>query len=145
VELAKCLGVRRVNVLRFVPQGRGEAHRNELLLSAEAEQSFLDDLRQLRSSCSVAIRTGSPFNHLLPGGRTPCEAGRGKLVIQPDGNVLPCEAFKHATRRNTGLSALRSPPADILGPSSLRALRSQFRLSSRFVCPVHSRSSEPVR
>ena len=81
VHLADGYGMRRISVLRFVPQGRGLENRAELELSREEEDSFVHDLIRLRSESKVDVRTGSPFNGIIPGNTVPCRAGLGKLVI----------------------------------------------------------------
>lgn len=95
VELLANMSIERVSWLRFVPQGRGEVNRDLLQLSK-------DQLRQLAHIRvklphiypKVQIRTGAPFNILLPQSPTLCAAGLSVLTILPDGRAAPCDAFK---------------------------------------------------
>jgi radical SAM protein with 4Fe4S-binding SPASM domain len=131
-------GLRRMSVLRFVPQGRGLENREELELSREDEDAFLAELVRCRSSGKVAIRTGSPFNGLVKGNHVPCRAGSSKLVVQPDGNVIPCEVFKHEGRRNWQLSVYDATLEECLESAQFIDLRNRLAKSNSLACPVHS-------
>jgi len=138
VALAAELGVQRVSVLRFVPQGRGGQNRAELELSAAEEGAFVAALPRIQSATGVDIRTGSPFNGIIPSNTVPCRAGASKLVVQADGNVLPCEVFKDARRRAWGLSVYNHTLAEVLMSPQLEALRQRLAASRCLECPVHS-------
>ena len=135
VELSKSLGIARVSILRFVPQGRGLEHRDALELFVDEEQSLIQTITRLRSEGKVELRTGSPFNGLVPGNRVPCRAGRTKLVVQPDGNVLPCEVFKDCSRRQWGMAA-NMHLAEMLSSPSVGSL-AQLLKGRGALCPVH--------
>lgn len=137
LDLAKQLGVRRLSVLRFVPQGRGLMNVGSLELSAEEEDAFIARLLQLRDESDIEIRTGSPFNGIVPGNAVPCRAGSGKIVVQADGNVLPCEVFKHDERRQWNLSVHRQSIRDILESEEIGTLRALLQHTSCLDCPVH--------
>ncbi len=137
VSLADSLNVRRVSVLRFVPQGRGARNRDALKLCHNEEDMFVRRLLALREQSRVEIRTGSPFNGIVPGNRVPCRAGFRKLVVQPTGNVLPCEVFKHQRRCQWHLSIYERSLVDILQDASLTALRKRLQDSDCLQCPVH--------
>jgi len=137
VELASDLGIRRVSLLRFVPQGRGLVNRPELELSREAEDTFVAELTHIRQERKVELRTGSPFNGIIPGNHVPCRAGSGKLVVQSDGNVLPCEVFKHVQMRCWGLSACAMSLGKMLGSPKIVALRRRVEATDCERCPVH--------
>ncbi|MBL7139572.1 MAG: radical SAM protein [Planctomycetes bacterium] len=144
LDLARELGIRKVSVLRFVPQGRGLYNRSQLELSRDEEDAFVERLLILRSRVPLEIRTGSPFNGIVPGNAVPCRAGAQKLVVQADGNVLPCEVFKHRQTRDWGLSAHHQSLRDILRAPQVRALRALLHRAHCLACPVHSalRSAE---
>ena len=142
LELAAEHGIKKISVLRFVPQGRGLRNRAEIELDGEGEARFVRRLLALRTMSSVRIRTGSPYNGIIPGNRVPCRAGAAKLVVQADGNVLPCEAYKHHLTRDWGLSVYGRSLQSILGSPQLQSLRDHFRCGSCLVCPVHSRLAE---
>ena len=137
VELACASGIARLSILRFVPQGRGLVNRRELELSAEEEDEFVGDLVRLRGGAGLAIRTGSPFNGIVPGNGVRCRAGDGKLVVQADGNILPCEVYKHESTRDWGLSVYRRSLGEAMASASFVALREQHRQQGWRTCPVH--------
>ena len=137
VELAAARGIRRISVLRFVPQGRGLKNRRRLELTRAEEDAFAAQLVALRRRADVEIRTGSPYNGIIPGNAVPCRAGHAKLVVQADGNVLPCEVFKHHRTRDWGLCVYRASLREILGSPQLAALRNLPEGERRQVCPVH--------
>lgn len=138
VELAENRGVGRISVLRFVPQGRGEVHRAPLQLSNKEEDAFVQQLLLLRSRTAVDIRTGSPFNGIVAGNNVPCRAGHEKLVVQADGNVLPCEVFKSSETKDWGLSVYDSDLRTILKAPTLRRLRARVSACDAHACPVHT-------
>jgi MoaA/NifB/PqqE/SkfB family radical SAM enzyme len=137
VELAEDLGVNKFSALRFVAQGRGYQNQYELELFKEEEDIFVETLLRLRREKNIFIRTGSPFNGIVPGNKVECRAGSGKLVVQASGNVLPCEVFKHHNRCRWGLSVYKQTLAQILESPKLLALRRNLGNSQFFECPVH--------
>jgi radical SAM protein with 4Fe4S-binding SPASM domain len=137
VDLAEHYRIRRLSILRFVPQGRGLENAETLELSSEEEDSFVEEVLRLRGEKKIDIRTGSPFNGIIPGNKVPCRAGFGKLVIQANGNVLPCEVFKHQERAEWGLSVHRMTLTEILESGQLRALFAFLQKSNCMECPVH--------
>ena len=136
-EIAKILKIAKISILRFVPQGRGALNRTELELNTEEEDSFVDKILCLRENKNIAIRTGSPFNWIIPGNKVPCRAGFGKLVIQADGNVLPCEVFKHNNRRHWGLSVHDMTLAEIIESPQVSNLYRRLQHAECLECPVH--------
>ena len=131
-------GVKKVSVLRFVPQGRGLENRKALELTPEEENAFLAELVRLRQATDVAIRTGSPFNGVVSGNRVPCRAGSSKIVVQPDGNVIPCEVFKHEARREWRLSVYDATLEECLASPGFVALRDGLARGGSLDCPVHA-------
>jgi MoaA/NifB/PqqE/SkfB family radical SAM enzyme len=131
-------GVKRVSVLRFVPQGRGFENRDALELTPPEEVAFLAELVRLRRTTGVAIRTGSPFNGVVPGNCVPCRAGGAKVVVQPDGNVIPCEVYKDAARRDWRLSVYDATLEECLSSPRFVALREGLARAGSLDCPVHA-------
>lgn len=137
IEIAESLKIAKISILRFVPQGRGALNRSELELNSEEEDSFVNELLHLREAKNVAIRTGSPFNGIVPGNQVPCRAGFGKLVVQADGNVLPCEVFKHQNRRQWNLSIYNMTLSQIIESQQILHLHNQLRIADCLECPIH--------
>jgi radical SAM protein with 4Fe4S-binding SPASM domain len=138
VRILESLGVAKLSILRFVPQGRGLIDRRGLELSREEEERFVEDLVDLRIRTRIEIRTGSPFNGIIPGNNVPCRAAFHKLVIQPDGNVLPCEVFKHHERCDWDASVFELRMKDALELPQFVSLRKALLESRCAICPIHS-------
>lgn len=90
VRLTASKGVKRVSVLRFVPQGRGTVLD---VLSKEENAELASTIKRLRNE-GFAIRTGSPYNVLLLNENPKCMAAQDRLIISPDLKIYPCDAFK---------------------------------------------------
>lgn len=94
-RLLAYMDVRKVSWLRFVPQGRGEINRDRLQLSKEQLKQLAKKKTELQQKHpSIQIRTGAPFNILCSQVATPCEAGLSVLTVKPNGQAVPCDAFK---------------------------------------------------
>ena len=91
IECLEIANVKNISVLNFVPQGRGNENKKELMLSKEELREFSQILKKEKEHFSGKIRIGIPLNgkisHL-------CTAGTEKLDIKYDGTILPCPAFK---------------------------------------------------
>ena len=138
INLIESYGLDKISILRFVPQGRGHENRDVLEMSAEEEDAFVANILHLREVKNFQIRTGSPFNGIVPGNKVPCRAGFAKLVVQANGNVLPCEVFKHHERCNWNLSVYKHSLNDILASKQVTTLRNRLRKSNCLKCPIHS-------
>jgi len=89
--LAKDIGVQKVSVLRFVPQGRGAAMPS--LALSRAENVHLRRL-VLEARDTFAVRTGSPYNFFCLSDQPSCCAAIDRLIVAPDLSIYPCDAFK---------------------------------------------------
>jgi radical SAM protein with 4Fe4S-binding SPASM domain len=98
VKHAKQLGVNKVSILRFVPQGRGERYKEHLLPSSEEVTTLVEALSHLKKREGDFIGVGSHLDFLFihSSGNEPkkCQAGRDKCLIETNGNVIPCAVFK---------------------------------------------------
>jgi radical SAM protein with 4Fe4S-binding SPASM domain len=95
MKLADRLGVNKISVLRFVPQGRGLINRNILEIKSNeiAElKNILQDIRDRYSSHK--LRIGAPYNCFQLSNQTFCNAGIDKATIKPNGFVIPCVSMK---------------------------------------------------
>ena len=137
ISIAMDMQIPRISILRFVPQGRGALNCAELELHPEEENLFVSEVLRLRAQSSVDIRTGSPFNGIIPGNQVPCRAGFGKLVVQADGNVLPCEVFKHHKRCQWGLSVHNMTLSQIVESPQVSDLHDRLHYTNCLECPVH--------
>jgi radical SAM protein with 4Fe4S-binding SPASM domain len=112
VRLSYELGVDKVDLLRFVPQGRGAENRSILELSKGELKEFMETVIRLQSIYKDFINVGCSidFRHLLlpSAARDVCGAGIWKCTITPSGNVVPCPAFKQNTKYVAGNINTRS-------------------------------------
>ncbi len=96
------VGVKKLSLLRFVPQTRGKDNEDKLgMTMAEfAEMQFLlYKLSKWVSESQLEIRMGCPidFRHavgLLSEKAKPCHAGDDLMLVRPTGDVHPCAAWK---------------------------------------------------
>lgn len=91
-KFIQSLGVHRLSVLRFVPQGRGSLLERDILTSSQYLE-LKKEIEMLRNS-GLDIRTGSPFNFLLLSKHPKCNSAIDRLIISPDLRIYPCDAFK---------------------------------------------------
>jgi radical SAM protein with 4Fe4S-binding SPASM domain len=100
IELANGIGVYHISFLRLVPQGRCAQNRDLLLDKPSLEKVVAWKYIYEKKLPHMKIRLGAPFNCIHP--TVPCSAGENKLLISPNGEVFPCEAFKFLRgRQNT--------------------------------------------
>ncbi|VBB07102.1 radical sam [Lucifera butyrica] len=91
-ELAATLGVKKVSVLRFVPQGRGSNLRRHML--NQLQNIELRNLILTLRKSGYEVRTGSPYNFLRLSNDPHCYSGQDRLIVLPDLRIHPCDAFK---------------------------------------------------
>lgn len=92
VNLAKDMNLKKISILRFVPQGRG-ALMEKYLMNRGHNLRMRQMILEIRKT-GFNIRTGSPFNYLLLNNQPKCCAGIDRLIIAPNLNIYPCDAFK---------------------------------------------------
>ncbi|GHF65978.1 radical SAM protein [Deinococcus metalli] len=94
VDLVARLGLPRISVLRFVPQGRGATGVEGLSLDREGYRALRHVVLRLRALYpGVDIALGSAHAFLGLKGCGPCTAAIDQLVVGADGHVSPCSAF----------------------------------------------------
>lgn len=92
-KMAQIYGVKQISILRFVPQGRGLLIKDHDTLSKAQNLELKKMITDLRDN-GYEIRTGSPFNVLFLNNNPQCMAAQDRLIISPDLNIYPCDAFK---------------------------------------------------
>lgn len=92
-EYATELGVQRIGLLRFVPQGRGKLQEDRLTMTTEDYHWLRSEVIRLRfQNPGLDIHLGSAHN-FLELGHSPCTAALDTLVVDADGNIAPCSGF----------------------------------------------------
>jgi len=96
IELAERLKLDNVSLLRFVQQGRGK--ENLLSLNNDEILHLFTLIEKYKNSRFSEFKVGCPldFGFVYKKARSavPCTAGISRCVIRPNGNVIPCPAFK---------------------------------------------------
>jgi radical SAM protein with 4Fe4S-binding SPASM domain len=92
VLLSKELGASQVSVLRLVQQGRASLLRRRILTRIQ-NLELRRMVGRLRES-GYSVRTGSPYNFLMLNQTPKCSAAIDRLIIGPELDVFPCDAFK---------------------------------------------------
>ncbi len=104
VKFAAVNKISKVSILRFVPHGRGAIFKDtQEMLSRQECLELRDAILDCRRNYDVKIRTGSPFNILLLETDVYCDAAWHTLVIGPNCNIYPCDAFKNIEPMDIGL------------------------------------------
>ena len=91
IEILNIAEIRNLSLLNFVPQGRGEINKQELMLNDDEMKEFSHIYENCKDTFKGTLRVGIP---LINDDKHKCTAGLDKLVIKYDGTVLPCPAFK---------------------------------------------------
>ena len=96
IELAKANRINKVSILRFVPHGRGSLIKDKVL-DKDMNLKMRKDILELRKQGEVEIRLGSPYNFLCIKGNEGvyCNAAKTRMLINPNGDIFPCDAFKN--------------------------------------------------
>lgn len=95
MEMLEIANIRNLNLLSFVPQGRGKQNIDRLQLTDEELSEFFNILNNKKRNYSGNIKIGIPFQKE---NIHKCNAGIEKLDIKFDGTILPCPAFKELTK-----------------------------------------------
>jgi MoaA/NifB/PqqE/SkfB family radical SAM enzyme len=136
-NLANELGVAQVNVIRFVPQGRGLRNDGILQLHREDYEKFSQILKYAVAESKVPIRVSEAFAFLHLKSEYECMAGRKKIVVSGDGAVCPCSAFKGFLAGNPAYNINARRLHEILNTGIFRGLREGTSLSgSNCGCPA---------
>lgn len=99
LSVAQECGIEQISLLRLVPQGR---LRENIDLNMEKDdykflKKIINDLRKENKK----VRIGAPFSCLITDRPNFCSAGQNKLLLAPNGDVYPCEAFKTKLKGKT--------------------------------------------
>lgn len=94
IDFAEKHGVMKISILRFVPHGRG-AYMEEEALTHRETMELRDLIISCRKKFRGVIRLGSPYNILMLNEYVDCIAAQKVLIILPNGNIYPCDAFKN--------------------------------------------------
>lgn len=91
LERVFSMGVSKVSLLRFVPQGRSVENVEVTVLSAGEEKELREILKVLSAQYGDKLRLGKPYRSER---FSTCWTGTIRLAVRYDGFVFPCGAFK---------------------------------------------------
>lgn len=91
LERVFSLGVSKVSLLRFVPQGRSGENVEATVLSAGEEKELREMMKELSAQYGDKLRLGKPYRSER---FSTCRTGTIRLAVRYDGFVFPCGAFK---------------------------------------------------
>ena len=80
-------GISKVSILKLVNQGR--CVDNQFLLPTDYSEVY-----KVKDKYGNLVRLGSPFDSNLE-----CTAGKDKIVVKSDGQIIPCECFKDGVNK----------------------------------------------
>ena len=97
VEYVQYLKLKRLNILRFYPQGRGRFNEAVLALTPETSAHLILKIMELSGNPEFELILGHPsdFRFIVNRSHNPsqCTAGISQCMIKVNGDVLPCPAF----------------------------------------------------
>lgn len=131
------LGVKKISVLRFVPQGRGKDSAPELTPTNSDFIKLRKIIIALRhEKPNITIRLGSPFNFLLLGAPTACTTGFDRMIVDADGFAYPCDALKQVKLTNKNNNVLSYPLLRVIEDAPLfQMVRNATIPESCLSCP----------
>lgn len=101
LERIYTLGVSKVSLLRFVPQGRSIENVETTALSAGDEKELREMLKNLSARYGDKLRLGKPYRSER---FSTCWTGTIRLAVRYDGFVFPCGAFKDGMMTFKGIA-----------------------------------------
>lgn len=97
VDFVTKLGIKKLNILRFIPQGRGLVNKELLSLKKDQSARLVKVALQLSKLDDIDVNLGHPgdFIFLLDKSHKPkgCSAGKEQCMIKINGDIIPCPAF----------------------------------------------------
>ena len=129
VEYLNELGIEKISVLRFVPQGRGQIIKNDLEPSRIDYIRLRDIINEVRlKNPNMNLRLGSPFNFLCVRPLVSCTTGKDRMIIDPSGFAYPCDALKRVKTDNTANNIFNHSISEIFEKGSLFKLVNQAQV-----------------
>lgn len=93
VKLCENMHISKLSFLRLVMHGRAKFNREQIELTDEEYRTIKSHLRSIKKESKIDIRIGLPLDSKCT--CVKCEAACGKLNINYNGVVFPCEVFKN--------------------------------------------------
>lgn len=131
IDIADRLGVEKIRVMAFVPQGRGWDNREIFEMNDLEKKDFNEILHHIKSKSNVDLQFSGDFES-NEAGSSSCMVAKNRFVITSDGTLIPSFAVRMYKKTN-------SPPIEfnlgsIQTTSLFEAWTSPLLLQSRNKC-----------
>ena len=139
-NLSRRYQVSRISVLRLVPQGRAALLKTKMLNRVQNLElkRIIEKLREK----GFDIRTGSPYNFLMLNENPKCCSAIDRLIVAPNMNFYPCDAFKKIESQDvvgtSRLSSLADASLNECWENSPYLLAIRKYLTTQFAKPCES-------
>ena len=89
VEYVKSKKLKKIRVIPFIANGRGDKYKKEMLTKAQWK-NFILGHKIIESKYGIEIAIDSPLQSIITNDYMPCVVGKFLAVIKPNGDVIPC-------------------------------------------------------
>lgn len=93
IDMAYQLGVEKIRIMSFVPQGRGWDNRHIFEMNSSEKESFNEILREIKSKNKVDLQFSGVFDE-NESGQSSCMIAKNRFVITSDGLLIPTFAVR---------------------------------------------------
>jgi len=93
VDMSHQLGVEKIRIMSFVPQGRGWDNRHIFEMDSSEKESFNEILRELKERNLVELQFSGVFDE-NEADQSPCMIAKNRFVITSDGLIIPTFAVR---------------------------------------------------
>lgn len=93
IDMAYQLGVEKIRIMSFVPQGRGWDDRHIFEMNSSEKESFNEILREIKSKNKVDLQFSGVFDE-SESGQSSCMIAKNRFVITSDGLLIPTFAVR---------------------------------------------------
>lgn len=130
-RLGKSLGVYRVWADRFIPEGKGGANIDSVVLTPEETKEFFKIMERAGAKYGrgwfsrTDIAMGRALQFLVAGGRPyNCKAGNSLITVMPNGDLYPCRRMPIPVG-----NVLETPLSELYHCKTFKELRSREKIS----------------
>src|SRR5205085_5642905 len=93
IDTAYQLGVEKIRIMSFVPQGRGWDNRHIFEMNSSEKETFNEILREIKSRSEVDLQFSGTFD-VGEAGQSSCMIAKNRFVITSDGLLIPTFAVR---------------------------------------------------
>lgn len=99
IDTAYQLGVEKIRIMSFVPQGRGWENRHIFEMNSSEKETFNEILREIKSKRGVDLQFSGIFD-VDEAGQSSCMIAKNRFVITSDGLLIPTFAVRMDKEKN---------------------------------------------